>query len=229
MRQPGDSTEAARLRVLVAEDDVLLRAGIAGVLSDAGCEVVAQAGDAEDLLRKGLAHRPDVVVADVRMPPRGEDDGLAAAIELRRRLPGVGVLVLSQYYEETLAMELITEHAEGVGYLLKQRVADVTSFVDSVRRVAAGGSALDPEIVALLLRHRSAGGQLGELTLRERDVLAGMAEGKSNQGIAEDLVLSRKAVEKHVTAIMQKLGIGPTETGNRRVLAVLAYLGADQQ
>jgi DNA-binding NarL/FixJ family response regulator len=228
MTLPSDTTEAGRLRVLVAEDDVLLREGIAGLLTEAGCDVVAKAGDADDLLRKGLAHRPDVVVADVRMPPRREDDGLAAAIELRRRLPDVGVLVLSQYYEETLATELIAEHAEGIGYLLKERVADVESFIDSVRRVAAGGSALDPEIVALLLGHRG-GGELGELTPRERDVLAGMAEGKSNQGIAEDLVLSRKAVEKHVTAIMHKLGIGPTETGNRRVLAVLAYLGADRQ
>ncbi|HUA49872.1 MAG TPA: response regulator transcription factor [Solirubrobacteraceae bacterium] len=229
MTPRSETAEAGPLRVLVAEDDVLLREGIAGLLTEAGCEVVAQAGDAEDLVRKGLAHRPEVVVADVRMPPRREDDGLAAAIELRRQLPEVGVLVLSQYYEETLAMELITEHAEGVGYLLKDRVADVASFIDAVRRVAAGGSALDPEIVALLLRHRGRSGQLDELTPRERDVLAGMAEGKSNQGIAEDLVLSQKAIEKHVTAIMHKLGIGPSQTGNRRVLAVLAYLRAGQQ
>jgi DNA-binding NarL/FixJ family response regulator len=228
MTPSGDITEAGGRRVVVAEDDVLLREGIAGLLTEAGYDVVAQAGDADDLLRKGLAHRPDVVVADVRMPPRREDDGLAASIELRRRLPDVGVLVLSQYYEETLAMELISEHAQGVGYLLKERVADVASFIDAVRRVATGGSALDPEIVALLLRHRSAGGRLGDLTPRERDVLARMAEGKSNQGIADDLVLSRKAVERHVTAIMHKLGIGPTETGNRRVLAVLAYLQANQ-
>ncbi|HJS94680.1 MAG TPA: response regulator transcription factor [Solirubrobacteraceae bacterium] len=214
--------------MLVAEDDVLLREGIARLLADGGCEVVAQAADAEDLLRKGLAHRPDVVVADVRMPPRHEADGLAAAIELRRRLPEVGVLVLSQFYEESLATELITEHAEGVGYLLKERVGDVASFIDAVRRVAAGGSALDPELVARMLKQRRAG-PLADLTPREQDVLAGMAEGKSNQGIADDLVLSQAAVEKHVTAIMHKLGIGPTETGNRRVLAVLAYLRANPQ
>jgi len=215
--------------VVVAEDDVLLREGIARLLTENGCDVVAQAADAEDLLRKGLAHRPDVVVADVRMPPRREDDGLTAAIELRRRLPEVGVLVLSQYYEQSLATELIAEHAEGVGYLLKERVGDVGSFIDAVRRVAAGGSALDPELVARMLRRRGAGGPLAELTPREREVLAGMAEGKSNQGIADDLVLSQAAVEKHVTAIMHKLAIAPTETGNRRVLAVLAYLRANQQ
>jgi DNA-binding NarL/FixJ family response regulator len=213
----------------VAEDDVLLREGIAGLLTDAGCDVVAQAGDAEDLLRKGLAHRPDVVVADVRMPPRRQDDGLIAAIELRRRVPGVSVLVLSQYCEESLAIELITNHPHGVGYLLKERVSDVGSFVDAVRRVAAGGSALDPELVALMLKHRRPSEQLSGLTTRELQVLAGMAEGKSNEGIAGDLVLSQKAVEKHVTAIMQKLGIGPTRTGNRRVLAVLAYLQANHR
>lgn len=217
-----DTTASGCLRVLVAEDDVLLREGIAGLLNGAGCDVVARAGDADDLLRKGLAHRPDVVVADVRMPPRRQDDGLAAAIELRRRLPDVNVLVLSQYSEETLATELITHHPEGVGYLLKERVTDVTSFIDAVRRVAAGGSALDPEIVASVLRHGGPGDRLAGLTPREQQVLAGMAEGKSNQGITEDLVLSQKAVEKHVTTIMHKLGIGPTQTGNRRVLAVLA-------
>jgi DNA-binding NarL/FixJ family response regulator len=213
----------------VAEDDVLLREGIAGLLTDAGCDVVAQAGDAEDLLRKGLAHRPDVVVADVRMPPQRQDDGLVAAIELRRRVPEVGVLVLSQYCEESLATELITNHPQGVGYLLKERVSDIASFIDAVRRVAAGGSALDPELVALMLKHRRPGNGLGGLTPREQEVLAGMAEGKSNEGIADDLVLSQKAIEKHVTAIMHKLGIGPTRTGNRRVLAVLAYLRANQQ
>ena len=216
------------LRVLVAEDDVLLREGIARLLTDAGCEVVAQAADAEDLLRKGLAHRPDVVVTDVRMPPRHENDGLAAAIELRRRLPEVGVLVLSQFYEESLATELITNHPDGVGYLLKERVGDVPSFIDAVRRVAAGGSALDPELVARMLKRRGADGPLAGLTQREHDVLAGMAEGKSNQGIADDLVLSQAAIEKHVTAIMHKLGLGPTQTGHRRVLAVLAYLRAQQ-
>jgi DNA-binding NarL/FixJ family response regulator len=229
MTARGDTADAGSLRVLVAEDDVLLREGVARLLAENACDVVAQAADAEDLLRKGLAHRPDVVVADVRMPPRREDDGLAAAIELRRRLPEIGVLVLSQYYEESLAMELIAEHAQGVGYLLKERVGDVASFIDAVRRVAAGGSALDPELVARMLRRRGADGPLAELTPRERQVLAAMAEGKSNQAIADDLVLSQAAIEKHVTAIMHKLGIGPTETGHRRVLAVLAYLRASQQ
>ena len=229
MTPAGDTSDAGPLRVLVAEDDVLLREGIAGLLTDAGCDVVAQVGDAEDLLRKGLAHHPDVVVADVRMPPRRQDDGLVAAIELRRRVPDIGVLVLSQYREESLATELITNHPQGVGYLLKERVSDVASFIDAVRRVAAGGSALDPELVALMLKHRRPGDHLPELTPREQEVLAGMAEGKSNEGIADDLVLSQKAVEKHVTAIMHKLGIGPTRTGNRRVLAVLAYLRANEQ
>ena len=228
MTARDDDADSGSLRVLVAEDDVLLREGIARLLTDSGCQVVAQAADAEDLLRKGLAHRPDVVVADVRMPPRHEDDGLTAAIELRRRLPEVGVLVLSQFYEESLAAELITNHPEGVGYLLKERVGDVPSFIDAVRRVAAGGSALDPELVARMLKRSAADGPLAGLTPREQDVLAGMAEGKSNQGIADDLVLSQAAVEKHVTAIMHKLGIGPTQTGHRRVLAVLAYLRAQQ-
>jgi DNA-binding NarL/FixJ family response regulator len=183
-----DTTEAGCLRVLVAEDDVLLREGIVRLLAENGCDVVAQAGDADDLLRKGPAHRPDVVVTDVQMPPRLEDDGLAAAIELRRRLPEVGVLVLSQFYEEALAVTLITEHSEGVGYLLKDRVGDVASFIDAVHRVAGGGSALDPELVARMLRRRGTGGPLAELTLRDREVLAAMAEGKSNQGIAENLV-----------------------------------------
>lgn len=229
MMKSADTAEARRLRVVVAEDDVLLREGIARLLAESECDVVAQAGDAEDLLRKALAHRPDVVVADVRMPPNREADGLAAAIELRRRRPQIGVLVLSQFYEESLALELVAEHAEGVGYLLKERVGDVPAFIDAVRRVAAHGSALDPEIVARMLRRRGAGGELADLTPREREVLAAMAEGKSNQGIADDLMLSQAAIEKHVTAIMHKLGIGPTETGNRRVLAVLAYLRASQQ
>ena len=222
------SADEAALRVLVAEDDVLLREGLVRLLAENGCDVVAQATDADDLLRKGLAHRPDVVIADVRMPPRYEDDGLAAAVELRRRVPEIGVLVLSQFYEETSALRLITDQPQGIGYLLKERVGDVASFIDALRRVAAGGSALDPELVGRLLRRRAEGGPLGELTERERDVLAGMAEGQSNQGIADTLFLSLGAVEKHVTAILQKLGIGPTENGNRRVLAVLAYLRADR-
>jgi len=216
---------SASLRVVIGEDDVLLREGMVRLLAEAGCDVVAQAGDADDLLRKVLAHRPDVAVVDVQMPPRREDDGLVAAMELRRRLPGTGVLVLSQFYEESYALDLIGDRAEGVGYLLKERVGDVAAFVDAVQRVAAGGSALDPQIVGRMLgRRRTSGSPLDELTPRERDVLAAMAEGKSNLGIAEALVVSEAAVEKHITGIFQKLGIGPTTTEHRRVLAVLTYM-----
>ena len=212
------------LRVVVAEDDVLLREGMVRLLAEADIDVVAQAGDADDLMRKTLAHRPDVAVVDVQMPPRREDDGLVAAMELRRRMPALGVLVLSQFYEESYALDLVGDRAEGVGYLLKERVGDVAAFVEAVRRVAAGGSALDPQVISRMLgRHRS-GSPLDELTPREREVLAAMAEGKSNLGIAESLVVSEAAVEKHVTSILQKLGIGPTTTEHRRVLAVLTYI-----
>jgi DNA-binding NarL/FixJ family response regulator len=213
------------LRVVIGEDDVLLREGIARLLTEAGFEVAAQAGDAQDLLRKALAHRPDVAVVDVQMPPGGRDDGLRAAIELRRQHPATGVLVLSQVYEEHYAMELIGERAEGAGYLLKERVGDVEEFIDAVERVAAGGSALDPEVVGRMLgRRRTSEGPVARLTPREHDVLASMAEGKSNQGIAEALVVTEAAVEKHVTGIFHKLGLGPTPTEHRRVLAVLTYL-----
>jgi len=212
------------LRVLIGEDDVLMREGIARLLAEAGFDVVAQAGDADDLLRKGLAHRPDVAVVDVQMPPRREDDGLVAAMELRRRLPDTGVLVLSQFYEESYALDLIGEHAEGVGYLLKERVGDVSAFVDAVGRVAHGGSAIDPEIVARIFGRRRVRSPLDDLTPREGDVLAAMAEGKSNVGIAEELVVSEAAVEKHVTRIFQKLGIHQSTTDHRRVLAVLTYV-----
>jgi DNA-binding NarL/FixJ family response regulator len=167
-------------------------------------------------LRKALAHKPDVVVTDVQMPPRREDDGLAAAIELRRRLPSTSVLVLSQYYEESYALDLIGDHAAGVGYLLKERVGDVAGFVDAVRRVATGGSALDPEIVARMVGRRR-NRAIDELTKREREVLAAMAEGKSNQRIADALIISLAAVEKNITAIMQKLGIGSGTSEHRRV------------
>jgi DNA-binding NarL/FixJ family response regulator len=216
---------APPLRVVIAEDDVLLREGIARLLTEAGFDVVAQAGDADDLLRKGLAHRPDVLLVDVQMPPGGPDAGLRAAFELRRRLPETGILVLSQYYEEEYALELIGERPEGVGYLLKERVGDVDTFVDAVERVAAGGSALDPEIVGRMLGRRRAG-PLEALTPREREVLAAMAEGKSNRGIAAELVVTEAAVEKHVTRIFTKLQLGPTPTEHRRVLAVLTYLRA---
>jgi DNA-binding NarL/FixJ family response regulator len=212
--------------VVLGEDDVLLREGMVRLLEEAGYEVVGQAGDADALLRKTLAHRPDVAVVDVQMPPRREDDGLVAAIELRRRLPDMGVLVLSQFYEESYALDLIGDRADGVGYLLKERVGDVEAFLEAVERVAAGGSALDPQIVGRMLGRRRARGPLDDLTPRERDVLAAMAEGKSNLGIAEVLVVSEAAVEKHVTGIFQKLDIGPTTTEHRRVLAVLTYLRA---
>jgi DNA-binding NarL/FixJ family response regulator len=212
------------LRVVIGEDDVLLREGIARLLAESGLDVVAQAGDAEDLLRKGLAHHPGAVIADVNMPPGHGDDGLRAAIELRRQRPDTGVLVLSQFYDERYALELIGDRAEGVGYLLKQRVGDVASFVDAVTRVAGGGTALDPEIVARMLGRREHDRPLDRLSPRERDVLAAMAEGKSNRGIAQALFVSAAMVEKHTRSIFHKLELDPTQTEHRRVLAVLAYL-----
>jgi DNA-binding NarL/FixJ family response regulator len=210
--------------VVIGEDDVLMREGIARLLAEAGFEVVAQAGDADEFLRRALAHRPDVAVVDVRMPPGRFDDGLRAALELRRQRPDTGVLVLSQYYEERYAVELIGDRAEGVGYLLKERVGDVEVFTDAVARVASGGSALDPEIVARMLGRRRPQSALDELTPREREALAAMAEGKSNQGIAETLVVTEAAVEKHVTSIFHKLELSPAAGEHRRVLAVLRYL-----
>ncbi len=215
---------AAALRVSIGEDDVLLREGIARILADAGLDVVAQSGDAEDLLRRTLAFRPDVVIVDVRMPPRHEDDGLVAAVEIRRRLPETGVLILSQFCEPAFALEIIGERPEGVGYLLKERVGDVASFTDALARVAAGGSALDPEVVGRMLGRGGRGGVLDALTPRELDVLAAMAEGKSNAGIAESLYVSQAAVEKHVTSIFRKLRIAPLSSEHRRVHAVLTYL-----
>jgi DNA-binding NarL/FixJ family response regulator len=214
------------MRVVVADDSVLLRAGVVRLLEGAGFEVVGQAGDAEDLVRKVSAHRPDVAVIDVRMPPTHTDDGLRAAIELRARHPDVGLLVLSQYVEEDSAHELLGGGAEGVGYLLKDRVSEVDRFLDAVRRVGAGGSVLDPEVVAQLLGRRHGDGELEELTPRERDVMAAMAEGLSNHAIAERLVVSEGAVEKHVTSIFSRLGLAATADAHRRVLAVLAYLRA---
>lgn len=210
--------------MIVAEDDVLLREGIVRLLAEAAFEVVAQTGDAEDFLGKALAYRPDVAVVDIQMPPGRGEDGLLAAIELRKRQPETGVLVLSQYYEDQYAVDLIGESAEGVGYLLKERVGDVDAFIDAVARVAGGGSALDPEVVGRMLGKRRHGGPLDDLSPRERDVLAQIAEGKSNQGIAAALVVTTAAVEKHVTSIFSKLGIDPSPTDHRRVLAALAYL-----
>jgi DNA-binding NarL/FixJ family response regulator len=210
--------------VVVGEDDVLMREGIVRLLTEAGFDVVAQAGDADDVLRKGLAHHPDVLVTDVQMPPGREDDGLRAALELRRQRPETAVLVLSQFYEEHYALDLIGERPEGVGYLLKERVGDVDAFVQAVSRVAAGGSALDPVVVGRMLGRRRSADPIDELSARERDVLGAMAEGKSNRGIAEELFVTDAAIEKHVTRIFHKLGLGPTPTEHRRVLAVLTYL-----
>jgi DNA-binding NarL/FixJ family response regulator len=212
------------VRVVIGEDDVLLREGIARLLAEAGFEVAAQTGDAEDFLRRALAHRPDVAVVDVRMPPDHGDDGLQAALELRRQRPDTGILVLSQFYEEHYALDLIGERAEGVGYLLKERVGDVEAFTDAVTRVAGGGSALDPEVVARMLGRRREDRPLDRLSPRERDVLAAMAEGKSNRGIAEALFVTQAAVEKHITSIFDKLELDPATTEHRRVLAVLSYL-----
>ncbi|MDA0162591.1 response regulator transcription factor [Solirubrobacter ginsenosidimutans] len=211
-------------RVVIGEDDVLLREGIARVLALGGFEVVAEAGDADDLLRKGMAHRPDLLVADISMPPHRGDDGLVAAIDVRRQRPDTSVLVLSQFYEERYATELLADGAEGVGYLLKERVSNVDEFVDAAIRVAEGGSALDPEVIARMLGRRSKRKSIAALSPRELEVLAAMAEGKSNRGIAGDLVISLPAVEKHITRIFGKLGVDAVDTEHRRVHAVLTYL-----
>jgi DNA-binding NarL/FixJ family response regulator len=213
------------VRVVIGEDDVLLREGVSRILSEAGFDVVAESGDAVDFLRKARAHKPDVASVDVQMPPQNEDDGLRAALELRAEAPDTGILILSQFYEESFAVDLIAEHPDGVGYLLKERIGDVSTFIDAVRRVAGGGTALDPVVVGRMIR-RGGGGPLDALTPRERDVLAEMAEGKSNRGIAESLCVSEAAVEKHVRGIFQKLGLGPTTHEHRRVLAVLAFVRA---
>jgi DNA-binding NarL/FixJ family response regulator len=196
------------------------------LLEENGFEVVGQAGDADDLIRKVRAHKPDVAVVDIRMPPTNTDDGLRAALEIRAELPDTGVLVLSQYVEEGYALDLVGESAGGVGYLLKDRVADVERFVDSVRRVADGGSALDPEVVSQLVGRARRDDPLAELTPREREVLELMAEGRSNNAIAEIMVVTERAVEKHVTSIFGKLGLAPAPEDHRRVLAVLAFLRA---
>jgi len=214
------------MRVVVAEDSVLLREGLVRLLAEGGFEVVGQAGDAEDLLRKVGAHKPDVAVVDVRMPPTHTDEGLRAAAEIRERHPGTAVLVLSQVIETGSALELLTASAEGIGYLLKDRVADVDRFLEAVRRVAEGGSALDPEVVSTLLGRRRRDDPLADITAREREVLGLMAEGRSNAAIAEQLVVTERAVEKHVTSIFGKLGLAPAAEDHRRVLAVLAYLRA---
>jgi DNA-binding NarL/FixJ family response regulator len=212
------------MRVVLAEDSVLLRAGLTKLLTDGGFEVVAAVADADQLLTAVDAHRPDVVVVDVRMPPTHTDEGIRAALVIRRQHPKIAVCVLSQYVEERYATDLLSVDTSGVGYLLKDRVAQVSDFLDALRRVAAGGTALDPEVVAqLLVRRRE--DPMQRLTPREQDVLQLMAEGRSNNGITEALKVSHSAVEKYVTNIFTKLDLPPTDTDHRRVLAVLKYLG----
>jgi DNA-binding NarL/FixJ family response regulator len=213
-----------RLRVVVADDDALLREGIASLLRDAGHDVVGRAHDASDLMLKVRSYVPDVAIVDVRMPPGHADDGLVAAAEIRRTHPTVAVLVLSQHLEASYMLELVGDDASGVGYLLKDRVRDVAEFVDAVERVAAGGTAFDPAVVSSLVGGRR-GVLLDELTDREREVLGLLAEGRSNRAIAGQLSLSPRAVERHVQAIFQKLRLPDSEDDNRRVLAVLALLG----
>ncbi|MGN6168323.1 MAG: response regulator [Solirubrobacteraceae bacterium] len=222
----GSEEQDATLRVLVADDSVLLREGLVRLLEEGGCEVVAQAGDAPELLRKARAHKPDIAIIDVRMPPDNTDDGLRAALTIRAEQPQTGVLVLSQYIEEQYAIELIGAAPEGVGYLLKERITDVRALVDAVHRIAARGSVIDPQVVSQLLRRHRQEDPLEELTEREREVLEQMAEGRSNHAIATRLVITERAVEKHVTSIFSKLGLPPAEDDHRRVLAVLTFLRA---
>ena len=218
--------EKVPLRVVIAEDSALIREGIARLIEESGSTVVAKVGDGPSFVEAVVAHRPDVSVVDVRMPPTQRDEGLRAAIEARRRVPGTPVLVLSQYVERQYAMELLADRAGGVGYLLKDRVGDVREFMDALERVARGGTALDPEVVAQLMVARQHEDPLGVLTPREREVLAAMAEGRTNLGIATLLGISEGATEKHISNIFGKLDLPDSETDHRRVLAVLAYLGA---
>jgi DNA-binding NarL/FixJ family response regulator len=213
------------LRVVIGEDSVLLLAGLVKLLESAGFVIAATAGDGEALVAAVELEQPDLVIADVRMPPTHTDEGIRAALTIRGRWPGIAILVLSQYVEERYAADLLSANTSSVGYLLKDRVADVTEFLDALRRVAAGGTALDPEVVAQLLLRRGAD-PLAPLTQRERDVLALMAEGRSNPEIAASLVITESAVSKHINSIFAKLGLYQGDTGHRRVLAVLRYLGA---
>jgi len=211
------------VRVVIAEDLALLREGLVRLLEEGGFEVTAAVDNGSDLVRAIVTERPDVAVVDVRLPPSFRDEGLRAALEARRRVPGTPVLVLSQYVEHAYASELLADGEGGVGYLLKERVGDIREFLSAVERVAGGGTALDPEVVRQLVARR---GPLGELTPREREVLALMAEGRSNAAIAAELVITESAVEKHVSRIFEKLDLSPSDTDHRRVLAVLAYLQA---
>ena len=212
------------MRVVIAEDLVLLRDGLTRLLRDNGFDVVAAVDDRHALVHSVMREKPDVAIVDIRLPPTFRDEGLRAALEIRERVPETGILVFSQYVEQAYASELLADGRGGVGYLLKDRVFDVSDFVDAVRRVAEGGTALDPQVVAQLVSRRRAGSRLDDLTDREREVLGLMAEGKSNTGIAETLVLTVGAVEKHIARIFAKLGLSTEAADHRRVLAVLAYL-----
>lgn len=212
--------------MIVGEDQSFVREGIVRVLEDGDFEVVGTASDARDLVRLANAHRPDVVIADIQMPPDHSDDGLRAALAIRAAHPGTGVLVLSQFLEDAYALALVADGAQGVGYLLKEKVGDLRMFTDAVRRVAAGGSVLDPDVVARLVGRKRTTGPLDRLTPRERQVLALIAEGRSNSGIAQELVVTIAAIERHVTSIFDKLGLHQSGEGHRRVLAVLTYLRA---
>ena len=212
------------MRVVIAEDLALLRDGLTRLLRDNGVDVVAAVGDGDALVREVEEHRPDLAVVDIRLPPEFRDEGLRAALEARRRAPGTAVLVVSQYVEQTYATELLADRAGGVGYLLKDRIMHVADFLEAVRRVADGGTALDPDVVAQLFSRRRDDGPLSRLTPRETEVLALMAEGRSNAGIADSLVLTVGAVEKHIQNIMSKLELPLTAADHRRVLAVLRYL-----
>ena len=212
------------MRVLVGEDQPLLREGISRVLEVNGFDVVDTTGNAQDLVLKAAVHRPDVVVTDIQMPPDSTDDGLRAALEIRRADHRVGVLVLSQFLEDRYALDLVADGAQGVGYLLKEKVGDLRMFTEAVRRVADGGSALDPDVVERLIGRSRQSGPLDRLTSRERQVLALIAQGRSNAGVAEDLVVTVAAVERHVTSIFDKLGLRQSPEQHRRVLAVLTYL-----
>lgn len=215
------------MRVVIGEDQALMRTGLQLVLEQAGFEIVAMAGDAEDIVRKVGAHRPDLLVADIRMPPTNTDDGLRAAIEARSRVPGLPVLVLSQYLQRDYAVELLESGDEGVGYLLKQRIADVDRFVADLRRIVAGGTVLDPEVVAAMVgRHRDEADPVAQLTERQREVLELMAQGRSNAAIAAELGVSERAIVRHTSNIYDELGLGASADDHRRVMAVVRFLSA---
>ena len=213
-----------RIRVVVGEDQPIVREGIVHILQEGGFDVVGAAADAEDVVRLAAVHRPEVVVVDIQMPPGGADDGLQAALKIRAARPGTGVLVLSQFLEDRYAFDLVADGAQGVGYLLKEKVGDLYMFTDAVRRVATGGSALDPDVIARLVGRARPAGPLDQLTPREREVLALIAQGRSNAGVAQELVVTVAAIERHVTSIFDKLGLHQSTEQHRRVLAVLKYL-----